>query len=292
MKEIIYTYQDTFYTSKLTCINISFYSSLKYIKFISCNFSKIKYLGKGTYGKVYISKYNSNNIAIKTYIKNNEFSVINEIKCYEFQIKNKLVHNNIVNIIGYTNISNNIALILEYCEFDLIELMNYNTTRNKYIKKILPLYYDKVCSIMEDVRKGLEFLHSNYIAHLDIKPDNILIKVLDNKILSKICDFGFAMNLKNKICKFDCIYGTYIYAAPEIINNNYFDYSADIYSFGMTMKNFILSTYYTIPKWIYSCLEYNPAKRPIINNIYILKNYKYCIRNKIINFFLKVLYKF
>ena len=100
------------------------------------------------------------------------------------------------------------------------------------------------------------------------------------------------MNLKNNICKSNSVYGTYIYAAPEIINNNYFDYSADVYSFGITMKYFIMSTNFSIPKWIYPCLESNPIKRPKINKINIYKNYKFSIRNKIVNFFLKFYHKF
>jgi serine/threonine protein kinase len=43
--------------------------------------------------------------------------------------------------------------------------------------------------------KGLEFVHQNNIIHLDIKPCNILIKIMNDKIILKITDFGLSREL-------------------------------------------------------------------------------------------------
>ncbi len=46
---------------------------------------------------------------------------------------------------------------------------------------------------MYQLLKGLAYLHSQNIIHRDIKPENLLVS--DRKEL-KICDFGFARQLK------------------------------------------------------------------------------------------------
>jgi serine/threonine protein kinase len=47
--------------------------------------------------------------------------------------------------------------------------------------------------LIYELLKGLAYIHSLNIAHRDIKPENLLIS--DKKEM-KICDFGFARQLK------------------------------------------------------------------------------------------------
>ena len=49
--------------------------------------------------------------------------------------------------------------------------------------------YKKILLFIEKILKGLSFLHNNYLAHLDIKPENIMVNTLNNEF--KIIDFGF-----------------------------------------------------------------------------------------------------
>lgn len=76
-------------------------------------------------------------------------------------------------------------------------------------------------------------MHSYGVAHLDIKPDNVLI---DSEFNLKLADFGMA-GVKQSIDELftDCV-GTAQYKAPEINGVQEYDgFKADVYSAGVTL---------------------------------------------------------
>ena len=78
---------------------------------------------------------------------------------------------------------------------------------------------------------AVDFLHSQNLAHWDIKPENI---VLDAEFNCKLCDFGWS-------CKIDhdeqrtTVCGTYEYMSPEIVNQSYHTNKVDIWCLGMLL---------------------------------------------------------
>ena len=89
--------------------------------------------------------------------------------------------------------------------------------------------YNISCKIME----GLEYLHTNLIAHLDIKPQNI---VIDERLNPRICDFGFSIKAESKFFECSLRKGTPLYVAPEIVMSQYGNpFYADIYSLGILL---------------------------------------------------------
>jgi len=88
---------------------------------------------------------------------------------------------------------------------------------------------------MRDICMALEYLHSIGIAHMDIKPENLLIDA-DNRL--KIADFGVSMLLEKerrsgaKIRKFQ---GTPAFTAPETtIEVPFHPWPLDIWAVGVT----------------------------------------------------------
>lgn len=76
----------------------------------------------------------------------------------------------------------------------------------------------------------MAYLHGRNIIHCDLKSSNILIDE-NNKI--KISDFGLSQFIKNKTeNKFKKI-GTPQWMAPEVIKDHVYDFSSDVFSFGM-----------------------------------------------------------
>lgn len=82
----------------------------------------------------------------------------------------------------------------------------------------------------DDLCRGLTFLHSHRIAHLDIKTDNL---VLTGDKTLVIIDFSESLQDKDEV---EGIYGTEGYRAPEIDGGMFNPFHADKFSFGITLE--------------------------------------------------------
>lgn len=70
---------------------------------------------------------------------------------------------------------------------------------------------------MQQVLSGLQFLHKRNIAHLDLKPQNILLRGARIEDGLKLCDFGISRVIVNEDSSIREILGTPDYVAPEVI---------------------------------------------------------------------------
>ena len=108
-----------------------------------------------------------------------------------------------------------------------------------------PLLESRVREICLDVLSGLQYMHSNNIAHRDIKPDNLLVAG-DGTV--KICDFGSAFDYgvvedqQSATPKLpQRIPGTPVFTAPELWGVSAGKiaktqaFAADIWSLGASM---------------------------------------------------------
>lgn len=83
---------------------------------------------------------------------------------------------------------------------------------------------------LKKLLEGLSYCHANGIIHRDIKPQNVLIDRQKKKL--KIIDWGLAdYYLPQK--EFNVRVASRYYKGPELLlNNNFYDYSLDIWSTG------------------------------------------------------------
>ena len=91
----------------------------------------------------------------------------------------------------------------------------------------------EACRAMRQILDGLRDLHSQNIAHLDLKPQNVLLTcdvITDADI--KLCDFGIS-RLIQKGVEVREILGTPDYVAPEILNYEPISLATDIWSIGV-----------------------------------------------------------
>ncbi|KAF9494890.1 kinase-like protein [Pleurotus eryngii] len=91
--------------------------------------------------------------------------------------------------------------------------------------------------LIMDVAATAEYLHSNNIVHGDVKPGNILIKSLENRVCAAITDFGYSRIIGDSSFEnVDVL--SHPYAAPEMESSmdetHYFTTAADIFSFAVT----------------------------------------------------------
>lgn len=191
---------------------------------------KIKVLGAGGYGNVYLVKNTKTNklYAEKKMFKNN----INQ-KNYENEINilSLLKHNNIIKLYHYSESNKFYNIFLEYIENGTLEeFIQYN----KSINYIPP--DELIKNIIIQINNGLKYIHNNSIIHGDIKPGNILL-TKNNKV--KICDFGISQFISD----IKTIISTPHFTAPELIYNtnaNYnYIYAIDFWSLGCTIYNLI-----------------------------------------------------
>uniref|UniRef100_A0A1B6E1A3 non-specific serine/threonine protein kinase n=2 Tax=Clastoptera arizonana TaxID=38151 RepID=A0A1B6E1A3_9HEMI len=86
--------------------------------------------------------------------------------------------------------------------------------------------------IMRHILQALQFLHNRNIAHLDLKPQNMLLSTEDPETDIKLCDFGISRVIQNDV-EVREILGTPDYVAPEILNYEPISLATDMWSVGV-----------------------------------------------------------
>ena len=205
-----------------------FYSLKNFVP-IYDQFGKIRIIGCGSYGQVYLALHTTNKkyYAIKHMDKKKLFSLLHSLSSIqkEIEIQSKIDHPNIVKLlfVKETNIS-----------YDLI--MEYASTGSlfHYIRKLRGLNEDKTFSLFIQVVNAVNFLHQNDLIHRDIKPENILI--YDNNVV-RLCDFGWCVKLNGHQRGTFC--GTTEYMSPELVNHQGYGKEIDVWSLGILLYEMI-----------------------------------------------------
>jgi len=138
----------------------------------------------------------------------------------------KLRHTNIISPIHYeTCKAVEIDEKSKKISYTVMELAPYGDFFDLIITNKVSLEEKLVRTYFHQLISGLEFLHSRNIAHLDLKPENLLIG-LDYQL--KITDFDHSVLNNNSLVSSK---GTLFYRAPEIYEEKCENYqAADIYS--------------------------------------------------------------
>ena len=185
-----------------------------------------KKIGEGGFGQVFAGLWKGTPIAYK---KLKIQLITNKRKqqlVKEIQIFSKLDDPNIVKMFGVVVERDNIGIVMEYLPTTLFHAL--------FIEEVEFSYTDKK-RIITEVISAISYLHSQDIAHCDIKCQNVL---LDSKRVAKICDFGLSA-IKNASATTTSAsaapgQGTPRYSAPEVLRGELLKLldmkMADIYS--------------------------------------------------------------
>jgi len=136
----------------------------------------------------------------------------------------KLSHPNIIERVPVSCHRNDFyALLTKFAKYDFFELV----TSGVFNKEIF------IRSYFHQLIEGIEYIHSQEIAHLDLKLDNLMLGA-DYKL--KIIDFDQAQLLTDELISSG---GSQGYRAPEVIKGTCKDLAAaDIYSAGIILYAF------------------------------------------------------
>ena len=163
-------------------------------------------VGEGAYGIVYKcrNKENGDFVAIKKF-KETEDDIVKKTMSRELRALQSLKHENIVEYKEAFKRKGNLYLVFEYVEKNLLEILQ------EFPKGLDP---NLIKNLIFQLCFVIKYLHSFNVVHRDIKPENLLI---DSKYKLKLCDFGFAKNIKiNKESLTDYV-ATRWYRAPELL---------------------------------------------------------------------------
>ena len=219
-----------------------FENILRNCKFFDENFELRNLIDSGSESKVYkiYNKKNKKEYALKHIIIESE----RKRKENELKIASKMKQKNIIIFHGYTSLledENFNCMIMENAKYG--NLRNFQT---KALKKAF-LSESMLCFLFSQVLNGLIYLHRCKVAHMDIKPQNI---VIDEFLNAKLIDFSISINYKDKEpddeikLKFK---GTNFYMPIEIHNEETIKYKdlnkIDSYALGITLYNLAYGCY-------------------------------------------------
>ena len=191
------------------------------------NYSLGVELGSGAFGKVVLGKHiiTGENVAIKILDKIilNQTPEDYELVKNEMSILKLVKHKYIIQLYEILQTPNHFFIVMEYC--DGKDIMDYILKKN-FLSESESLKY------FQQLINALFYLHSQNIAHRDIKIDNIL---LDRNKNLKLIDFGLSTKYTDKqLLNQPC--GTIVYSAPEVLEGSpYHGMLADVWSSGIVL---------------------------------------------------------
>lgn len=194
------------------------------------DFSMLRVLGKGAFGKVMLAKQNSTGdiFAIKVLRKKNVLE------------KNELAH---------TLTESN---ILAKCQHPFLTELKYSFQTNDLLLFVMEyvnggeiffhLYHEKRFSedrtrfYIGEIALALKYLHSQGVIYRDLKLENLL---LDRNGHVKITDFGLCKDNVRFGDSTNTFCGTPEYLAPEVVEDKEYDFSVDWWGMGCVMYEMI-----------------------------------------------------
>ncbi len=165
-------------------------------------------LGRGTFGTVYSGTLNGRPVAVKkVYFNAKQKERVDRETQLLLECDG---HKNIIKCFYVQKSAYSILIALEICKLTLDQwVQRYRSADVKVLA--LRIIYQTV--------KGLHYLHSHNVVHLDITPHNILLSPLNDDMKVKISDFGNSrkLPLDGTHIKLEDGAGTLEWMAPEVI---------------------------------------------------------------------------
>ncbi|KAL3565259.1 hypothetical protein D5086_033305 [Populus alba] len=223
------------------------------------NYHVIELVGEGSFGKVYKGrrKYTGQTVAMKFIMKHGKSDKDIHNLRQEIEILRKLKHENIIEMLDSFESPQEFCVVTEFAQGELFEVLEDD--------KSLP--EEQVQAIAKQLVRALHYLHSNRIIHRDMKPQNILIgagsvvKVRSGVLpLLRIPSYP---TLHLHFCS--SFPGTPLYMAPELVREQPYNHSADLWSLGVILYELFVGQPPFYTNSVYALIRHivkDPVKYP------------------------------
>ena len=220
--------------NSINCINSrrnSFSSSKTKINKVKIeDFTFIRLIGLGTYGKVFVATKKSNNklYAVKV-LNKNQFSNIklkNNIKT-ERTLLEKLNYPFLMKLDYAFQTKKSLYLITPFMPGGEL---NYHIYKENYFDEKKAKFYSA------EIILALNYLHEKNCIYRDLKPENIMI---DENGHIKLTDFGLTKFCEDFSCKTKTLCGTPEYLAPEVLFEENYGIEVDWWSLGIIIYEMV-----------------------------------------------------
>ena len=143
----------------------------------------------------------------------------------EIEAISELLNPHVVRYFGtFQDLQGRVYIQMELCGEDLEAFLE----KNELIEtKIRP----HSVTILQQLLRGLDYIHSKGLIHRDLKPSNIFVKFMNENVFVNIGDFGLVSFEDDSKTSYT---GSPLYRAPEQLNKKY-DFKVDMYTLGIDL---------------------------------------------------------
>jgi len=181
-------------------------------------------IGSGAFATVFPATLHGLPVAVKQFKRTSQSKAALENFNKELEVLSKTTtHPHLIRIFGVMITQNTFSIIMELMKTDL-----FNYLHPREGKRLLT--NSAKFEIARGITLGMASLHRQRIIHRDLKSQNIL---LDSHCQVKIADFGISKYCPATLQTKTNTIGTVYYAAPELLSNDDYKSSVDVYSFGV-----------------------------------------------------------
>ena len=190
---------------------------------IKCGYEVKRQIGFGGFAKVYevFSEHYQDTFAAKVFQRDQNEERAEKAFQTEISALRQICNSHIIYL--YDTIINEkfFVIIMEYCP---------NGSLYDFIKKNGTFHHRMLIALYKQLLETVETCHKARLAHLDIKPQNILI---DKYGRLKLSDFGLSGIYNKETC--ESYSGSMFFMCPELLSKTPFDpFKADIWALGVT----------------------------------------------------------
>lgn len=172
-----------------------------------------------------------------------------------------LAHKNLTRLVDFVIDGDKYYIIMEYIEGDTLEHIIQ--------KQSHPLSTSKIIDIFNQILSTIAYLHQHGVLHLDIKPNNIMVK--PNGTV-KVIDMGISIHLKEREIK---AVGTPPFMSPEQQDGLNLGFYTDIFALGVTLFNMVTGQLPFTGSATDVLICNRNAVRPLVTHIYPYANLEF-----------------